>query len=182
MGASGWIYFTPYQADSEKALADLRQHVYDSGDFYNYLARTKEYLEAVLKPESEARKEWDSMWSLSHRIPQDPAERLQVVIRQLEKQTLDTIHLHDEGSGTQGILDIRFITQGYDDIFGARKLHMKEIQSIFGTSQPTHEQVEAAFNRPPGAFGINKKWTASYFVVYRDNQPSEYCFSGVSGD
>jgi hypothetical protein len=33
MGASGWEYLVPYQADLQSALNDLRRQVFDSGDY-----------------------------------------------------------------------------------------------------------------------------------------------------
>lgn len=36
MGASGWQYFVPYQEDVNQALQDLRQQVFDDGDYYWY--------------------------------------------------------------------------------------------------------------------------------------------------
>ena len=36
MGASGWTYFVPYQPDIRKAFADLRQQVFESGEYYRF--------------------------------------------------------------------------------------------------------------------------------------------------
>lgn len=33
MGASGWEYLVPYQADLQAALNDLRRRVFESGDY-----------------------------------------------------------------------------------------------------------------------------------------------------
>lgn len=34
MGASGWDYYVPYQADLEAALQDLRRQVFETEDYY----------------------------------------------------------------------------------------------------------------------------------------------------
>ena len=34
MGATGWMYFTPYQPDIQAALDALRQQVFEKGDYY----------------------------------------------------------------------------------------------------------------------------------------------------
>lgn len=34
MGASTWDYFVPYQADLQAALDQLRQHVFETGDYW----------------------------------------------------------------------------------------------------------------------------------------------------
>jgi len=35
VGASGWSYFVPYQADIEAALQNLRQEAFAQGNYYN---------------------------------------------------------------------------------------------------------------------------------------------------
>jgi hypothetical protein len=34
MGASGWDYYVPYQRDLGAALAELRRHVFETGDYW----------------------------------------------------------------------------------------------------------------------------------------------------
>jgi hypothetical protein len=34
MGASGWSYKVPFQSDINKALQELRQKVFEAGDYY----------------------------------------------------------------------------------------------------------------------------------------------------
>jgi hypothetical protein len=36
MGASGWSYYTPYQQDIAQALQELRQRVFEAGDYQQY--------------------------------------------------------------------------------------------------------------------------------------------------
>src|SRR5258706_8725933 len=35
MGASGWAYFFPYQTDIESALQELKEQVFEQGQYYN---------------------------------------------------------------------------------------------------------------------------------------------------
>jgi len=39
MGASNWAYFVPYQVDINKALQDLREDVFNSGNYYLIFAQ-----------------------------------------------------------------------------------------------------------------------------------------------
>src|SRR5688572_31392600 len=56
MGASVWSYVVPYRPDINAALQQLRQDVYDRGDYYReprdlaYLAMTEEEYVATLDP------------------------------------------------------------------------------------------------------------------------------------
>jgi hypothetical protein len=36
MGSSGWSYFTPYQEDIAQALQELRQRVFEAGEYQQY--------------------------------------------------------------------------------------------------------------------------------------------------
>jgi hypothetical protein len=187
MGASGWIYFTPYQSDPANALAELRQQIYASGDFINYLAQSQAHLEKVVQNGSAEQQAWLSDWQqreyLFGRTPPDPAELLQEVGQQLKEQTLDTIRLFDEGNGTHSILDIEYIAVEERTLYGASALPPDALLEIFGTPQPTHEQIEACYEHYPSPLdALYERWTAIYMIVYHDREPSEYCFIGASGD
>ena len=180
MGASGWLYFTPYQPNPADALATLRQHVYASGDFVNYLAEEKQRLQEILQEGGEAQEKWETKWEGVFGSRRNLAEQLQEVIDLLQQQTIDNLHLMDNGSGTHSILDIRFITDT-DENFSANPLASATLHTIFGVPQPTHEQAEIAY-RTQSFAPFHWRWTALYFVIYRDGQPDEYCFCGISGD
>jgi hypothetical protein len=49
MGASGWSYHTPYDADADKALQALRDKVFASGDYYKFW---QEYGDSDEEPQS----------------------------------------------------------------------------------------------------------------------------------
>jgi hypothetical protein len=54
MGASGWEYLVPYQADLQAALNDLRRQVFDSGDYISPVTwglTAPESLEALAQQE-----------------------------------------------------------------------------------------------------------------------------------
>jgi hypothetical protein len=50
---------------------------------------------------------------------------------------------------------------------------------MFGTPQPTREQVEAGWQDVAETL---RREHACYLVVFRDGEPDEYAFIGVSGD
>ena len=86
--------------------------------------------------------------------------------------------LRQGNEGTHSALDI----VGLSDtpmICCASPLDPEILTALFGTTQPTREQVEAKeteLNEPI------ERCEARYLIIYRDGMPSEICFSGNTGD
>jgi hypothetical protein len=80
--------------------------------------------------------------------------------------------------GTHSVLDIE--QTGPSRTFGiAAPMPARRISHLFGTEQPTHEQVEEKWG---DASEELDRWQAYYVTVYRDGRPHEYAFIGCSGD
>jgi hypothetical protein len=95
-----------------------------------------------------------------------------------EPETIDELLEMVAEDGTHSILDIAHV--GPDLDFGvAAPLPPSRVVGVFGSAQPTHEQVEANWDEI--AEGL-ERWQAYYLTVYRDGQPAEYVFIGCSGD
>ena len=83
--------------------------------------------------------------------------------------------------GTRSILDMVGVSQRRRVAYVA-PVADQQLLRVFGTTQPTHEQVEqqgglvsggGLFDRFPTGCGM-------YFTVYRDGAPAELCFFGYS--
>lgn len=81
-------------------------------------------------------------------------------------------------AGTHSILDIDRITEAPD--FGAAApMHDSMVIELYGTSKPTRADIEAHHG---AATEEMARWQAYYTLVYKDDQPVEIYFEGVSGD
>ncbi|QDU19687.1 hypothetical protein [Urbifossiella limnaea] len=80
--------------------------------------------------------------------------------------------------GTHSILDIP--NTGLQRGFGvATPYPPRAVEQVFGTLEPTHEQVEESWDDVAERL---ERWEAHYLVVYKHGEPSEYAFIGCSGD
>ena len=171
MGASGWTNTTPYDSDIEAALVRLQEEVFERGDYY---------------------KPWEEAWRYRDSILTKPLDQLEDHERQYIKRlkyyampdrnfvpsSIQALLRNNAESGTHSILDIFGIA---DEVtFGAATpVPDEELLRVFGTTQPTVDQVESV----PSDFGENlERWQAVYFIVYQDGQPHEIRFEGCSGD
>ncbi len=190
MGASGWHYFVPYQADIQQALDALRQDVLASGAFYHGQAwwrgmKFEDFLPPVSDEASiaEYRRTFDHLQSL-----QPPT-------------TIDEWLEWNGVEGTHSILDVDRVVdacippthnslyqtdpQSYWDAEHARDgtvapLSADELQAVFGTLQPSKAQVEAQLKLLYNY--CSERGIGRYVVVYAQDQPQEILFIGFSGD
>ncbi len=80
--------------------------------------------------------------------------------------------------GTHSILDIQ--NTGRRRGFGvATPYPPRAVEQVFGTLEPTHEQVEESWADVSERLD---RWEAHYLVVYKKGKPVEYAFIGCSGD
>ena len=80
--------------------------------------------------------------------------------------------------GTHSILDIQ--NTGRRRGFGvATPYPPRAVEQLFGTLQPTHEQVEESWDDVSDRLD---RWEAHYLIVYNKGKPAEYAFIGCSGD
>jgi hypothetical protein len=82
-----------------------------------------------------------------------------------------------EDSGTRSILDIEKIAR-IADYCTATPLDNSVLQSLYGTTQPTHEMVE---NNLDFLEDI-QRGQCVYFTIYKDGKADELLFAGYSFD
>ncbi len=65
MGSSGWWHVVPYQDDIEQALQELRQQVFQSGEFANWRKDEVSYVETLTQEEwrQQREEEMAAMWA-----------------------------------------------------------------------------------------------------------------------
>jgi hypothetical protein len=173
VGASGWQYFTPYREDVAVALEDLRQRVFREKSYGDPVLKTDflEQLKANLPPEQ--LKAFEAQFA-------QHAELLKGMQgQQAEAETIDELLEMCAESGTHSILDIM---QGISDGpgFGTAFPMPDDVKrDLYGTTTPTHEQIEAKIHERADELD---RWSCWYVTVYKDGKPNEIYFEGCSGD
>lgn len=154
MGASPYFYYVPYQSDIQAALNKLREREFQAGR-YNPVIDFPEF-------------------PVTDRSPAPGAEH-----DSIEEALEDA-----DADGTRSILDLDHVSDGPydpegDDFCGAAPLADEQLTELFGTTQPTHEQVEAHVWDMADDIA---RGTGIYIVVYAGGEPSELFFAGYSFD
>lgn len=199
MGATCWVYFTPYHPSPAVALDRLRREVFGRGD-YRHPARFRRWLHLRMAATPEAdrgplqqsvcRIEQALMSGSTATLTEDEKRNLDVIRRMrvvdallpdslTEHQTVEDLLRAAAVDGTHSILDITHIAEGPEHA-GARPVAAGWLEAAFGTAQPTREQIDVK-----GLWslaGAVERCQAVYLTVYREGQPNEYAFAGSSGD
>lgn len=172
MGASSWNYFTPYKDNVQESLNDLRQKIFNEGKYYR----------PDFSDLPETFEEWVKQNSL--KVPIDKVEAWKEDFLAMKReskiipQTIEELFELNQESGTHSIIDITEISNTtQEDESGT--LSTENLMQIFGTEKPTRELVEEKAN---DLLDFRGRWLCTYIVVYKDNKPDEYFFTGFSGD
>jgi len=82
-----------------------------------------------------------------------------------------------EADGTASILDMMSVSDS-PGMCSICPLRSDKLESLFGTTQPTREMIEANLDY----YEDIDRGEGIYIVAYRDGKPSEYFFAGYSFD
>lgn len=174
MGASSWSYSVPFRPDIEAALQDLRQEVYDRGEYYaiepnpDLLLPLEEFVaryrsdsgDGILEFMLEEREKF-----LELAPPTDPDSRF----------------AWQGGEGTHSIIDMACGVSPEPELFAVSPMTDEELVSELGTTRPRTPAVRALLAE--GWVGLRDRWYGSYLISYReDDTPDEIHFFGFSGD
>lgn len=163
MGANPYFYFTPYQADIDAALQVLRQQEFAAGRYDPAMQKAN--------PPS---------FMFMFRFPPNETSPCPGAQHASIEEAIDA----GAESGTGSILDIYQVAEKAD--YGAAcPLPTAELESLFGTTQPNRNQVEAALARGPSAdafWSRIERGQARYIVIYTGHEPNEILFAGYSWD
>ncbi len=182
MGATTWSYFTPYQADIDKALAELRQHVFNEGQYQDGevpldVTAADELEQRMATVVQSLTPQQRLMWEKTQEMLAAAKQRNKKPARPPAKTIKELLKRSGE-AGTHSILDVDRVapTPTYGAVCLLPPVRLRE---LFGTERPTREQVQAAWGEWPE---IHRRWQALYVVVYFHDEPSEIFFAGSSGD
>jgi hypothetical protein len=184
MGATGWLYFVPYQQDINTVLQKLKDDVFKQGQYeqpfnldQNEVESQLNFLSSVYQSlPDEIRKHTNQFLELGQasakqQRPQQTPKNIQQLLEQCGTE------------GTHSILDIEKVSS--TPVSGAvAPLSNQQLIHIFGTEQPTHDMVEKWSTRIDSlnAEPLYERWEGIYIIVYKDSVPDEIYFEGCSGD
>jgi hypothetical protein len=194
MGATGWKYFVPYEADFNVALQRLRENVFDAGEYLSGIGRTRPDMEAALKVcgadiESVLRR--FTAQASDPKLSAQTRKKFAALVQQLKHNKSDTLAaspttieelLERQGeSGTHSILDIVRVSDAPE--FGAvSPLTCVQLVDLFGTEKPSHAQIENKYEEGALEEYVRERWQGVYIIAFRDGLPDEIFFAGCSGD
>ncbi len=190
MGASGWSYFVPYQADLQAAFEQLQADELKNGEFSKGKAWWEGLtLEDYLPPD---------------RLSTDDIESYRQELEALQRLTYPTTieqwRVWNGPDGTHSILDIERIVaqiaplprwssnqtdpeawhQAFSEQFAVIAPMPDDLQhEIFGTTRPTKAQIIAQESAISDHYDSDQGFI---ITAYENDQPHELCFIGFSGD
>ncbi len=175
MGASGWSYFVPYQTDIFKVLQELREAVFQKGEYYQRDPYWKDMtFEEFLPPDPD----------LTEEDKADYLAEFQELQALPEPTSIETLLKWNAEDGTHSIIDMKEVASMSS--FGAvAPLSNEELRRFFGTEKPAREMIES--KEEDLAVFLKKeigraRWEGTYIAVYKENEPAEIYFTGYSGD
>jgi hypothetical protein len=170
MGASGWDYRVPHQADLDAALQALRRDVFARGDYY------KPWEDADPEARAAMARQLTEMAGLTGTdLDESILERLRAGAG---PASIDEALLWSLDSGTHSVLDVASVQKepGFGVVTTADAALLQE---LFGTTEPTSaaigDNVVAVFDRI-------SRWRGVAIVAYADGAPESIAFIGISGD
>ena len=212
MGATSWRYYTAYDRDPARALRRLRENVFARGEYTDLTGSLDDQLQATMKrfgpmaDDPQVRRDMEGVRKMQRAIESGRTEDLaglsadeRATVKRVrwftrfarllgaeptgtrtrgKPTSIDELLERSEDTGTHSILDITDIAPRRR-LGAAAPLGERIIEKTFGTSRPTHDQVEAQW---PDVAEALKRDYACYLIVFRDGEPDEYVFIGVSGD
>jgi hypothetical protein len=198
MGATGWSYFVPYEADISAALYRLREDVFARGDYVYGDDITDEQRKGILEKTRPEMEPWmQKVREQAEKLPEpmrtlylQKAEQFKGSIMsgdlgpkkpKRKPKTIDDALEFQAESGTHSILDIVGISQ--EQKFGhIRPFPREKLVEFFGSETPGHAKIEEAHDSGSFEDFVSEKWEGIYIIAYRDGSPSEIFFAGCSGD
>ena len=171
MASFPYYYFTPYQEDINTALQGLRQREFEAGryDPAMYMNDPGLFMSNFLFPP-----DVDSI---------APGARHSSIEEAIQA---------GDASGTGSILDIERVSDS-PDFLASSPLSVEWLMRFFGTDKPNREIVESVIVREESLDEEDvDAWDdfademgggeSRYFIVYKDDKPSEIFFMGYSVD
>jgi hypothetical protein len=195
MGATGWEYFAPYQANVAAVLQRLRECVFAEGGYLSGVGITRPDMEAALKvcgADTASVLQQFAAQASDPKLPAEARKKFTALVQQLKRlgdanaslskpRTIEDLLERQAASGTHSILDIVRVPDAPE--FGAiNPLPTSEMSEIFGTEKPSRAQIERKHQEGALEEFVRQPWQGIYIVAYREGLPDEIFFAGCSGD
>ncbi|EEF57887.1 hypothetical protein Cflav_PD0837 [Pedosphaera parvula Ellin514] len=198
MGATGWSYFVPYEADITTALQRLRQDVFVRGDYIYRDGLTPEDRQASIERIRPALGPWvQRCREIAADLPEPKRaqyiEMAEQAERELLKSGMDTSQSEQKpqsieellqrqaANGTHSVLDMVGLSP--KPKFGAiSPFPRAKLIELFDSETPNHAEIEEAYESGSLEKYVSRRWQGIYIIVYRDGSPDELFFAGCSGD
>jgi hypothetical protein len=199
MGATGWKYFVPYEADISAALQRLHQDVFARGDYVSDDGLTEEKIQESMdrgRPQFEAhmkdmlaRAEDPNTPEQFRAVCRKAAEELKKMVDykggaappKRKPKTIKALLKQRAESGTHSILDITCISA--EPKFGAMSPFPRaKLSEFFQSETPSHAEIEEAYDSDAFEEFVSERWQGIYIIAYHEGKPSEIFFAGCSGD
>jgi hypothetical protein len=149
MGAEPYWYFVEYKPDIEEALQELREREFKAGRYNPVMP------------------DLFSLFPIGPNSPTPGAQHDSII-----EAFADT-----DADGTRSILDIQGIAEERNFCVAA-PLEDEMLQSLYGTTQPTHQMIEQNMD----FFEDLERGHGIYIIVFKDGKPNEIFFAGYSFD
>ncbi|MGI5238613.1 hypothetical protein [Dactylosporangium sp. CA-139066] len=174
MGSSAWWYTVDYQSDVNAALHQLRQQVYERGEYYREprdpdLDMTEAEFRASLAPRDTDPERYDA-------IVEDWLERKSRPV----PTDLDTLVAAQPHSGTHSIIDMVNGVSAEPAFATVSPLSHDNLMYTFGTVTPSANQVQAWMSTD--IVDERDRWVGTYIISYDNGRPAHIHFGGDSGD
>jgi len=198
MGATGWSYFVPYEADVSAALQRLREDVFSRGDYLCDDDVTDDQPEATPQKVMRVAEPWLQRLREEAAKLQEPSRTLYLQAAENCKaeilsggtaprkpkgkpKTIEEALEVQAESGTHSILDIIGVSS--EPAFGhIRPLPPEKLVEFFGSQTPSHTEIEEAHDFGSLEDFVSERWEGIYIIAYHDGSPTEIFFAGCSGD
>ena len=178
MGATGWKYFVPYQADLEAALQQLREKVFAEGQYLSGVGITRPDMEAALKAcgaDTESVLQGFAAQASDPELPAETRNKFATLVQQLRQldesgaalpkpNSIEELLERQGASGTHSILDIVRISTTPD--FGTvGPLSLPKLIEVFGTERPSHAQIQSKYEEGALEEYFTERWQGIYVIV-----------------
>jgi hypothetical protein len=171
VGASSWIYFTAWRDDPREALQELQA---------DEIRRTAGVRKRTTSQASSALKNAERLLATSPHLPPEVRRAIEGTIENLKRLAAPEPEPEDAGDegGSHSILDVIAVGEKLD-VLVATPVSDADLVRLFGTTKPTHAQVEE--KRFP-LMTLRKPQHPCFLSVFEGEEPVEYCFAGATGD
>src|ERR1039458_1652383 len=189
MGATGWSYFVPYEADVSAALQRLREDVFARGDYIYGDDITDDQRKSILEKVRPELDPWMQKVREQAATLQEPFKTKYLEMAEGIKgeltgggsaprkpkrrpKTIEKVLEFQAESGTHSILDIVGISP--EPKFGhIRPFPRTKLVECFGSETPSHVEIEEAHSFGSLEKFAPERWQGIYIIAYRDGSPSE---------